>query len=49
MPNIRRIAVALDVAGPLELGCVGMSSSNVSGLELLQLLLRAEFVCLYVG
>lgn len=49
MPDIRRITVALDVAGPLELGRVGMSSSNVSRLELLQLLLRTELVCLYVG
>jgi len=36
----------MDVAGPFVFGRVGVPGSDVAGLELLKLLLRAEFVCL---
>lgn len=42
--NVAGIAVPLNVACPLEFGRVGMSSSNISGLQSLQLLLSAKFV-----
>lgn len=37
----------MDVRGPFEFGRVGMASANVPSLELLKLLLGAEFVCLF--
>tara|TARA_R110002060_G_scaffold32222_1_gene42788 strand:- start:3563 stop:3730 length:168 start_codon:yes stop_codon:yes gene_type:complete len=44
MSNVTRIAVALDVGCPLELGGVGVPCSYIAGLQRLELLLRAEFV-----
>lgn len=46
MPDIAGQAVAVDVGGPFEFGSVGVAGPDVAGLELLQLLLGAEFVCL---
>lgn len=37
----------MDVRGPFKFGRVGMASANVPSLELLKLLLGAEFVCLF--
>lgn len=48
MSNIGCVAVPGNVAGPLELARIGVASSHVAGLELLQLLLRAEFVGLNI-
>lgn len=48
MPNITRIAVPLDIGGPLELGRVGVACAHVAGLEGLELLLSAEFVGLKI-
>ncbi len=48
MSYIARIAVSVDVAGPFVLGGVGVSGTYVAGLELLELLLGAEFVGLLV-
>lgn len=36
--------IAVDVAGELELGSVGVTGADVAGLELLELLLGAELV-----
>lgn len=46
MSYIARIAVAMDVGGPFVLCCVGVAGADVARLELLELLLGAEFVCL---
>lgn len=37
----------MDVRGPFEFGRVGVPRANVPSLELLKLLLGAEFVCLF--
>ncbi len=49
MPDVRRVAVAVDVGGPFVLGGVGVAGADVARLELLQLLLGAEFVGLRGG
>ncbi len=46
MSNIACVAVSLNIRGPFELCGIGMTSSYISGLELLELLLGTEFVCL---
>lgn len=46
MPNIRRIRVTLDIAGPFETGGVGVPGADVARLEGFELLSGAEFVCL---
>lgn len=37
----------MDVRGPFEFGRVSVPRANVPSLELLKLLLRTEFVCLF--
>jgi len=49
MTNIARVRVALDVGGPLEARGIGVAGADVAGLEGLELLLGAEFVCLVEG
>lgn len=49
VPDIRRVAVAVDVRGPFVFGGVGVAGPDVARLELLELLLRAEFVGLGWG
>ncbi len=44
MADVASQAIAVDVGGPFELGRVGVAGAHVAGLELLELLLRAEFV-----
>lgn len=44
MPDIAGVAVAVQVRGPLVLGRVGVAGAHVAGLQLLELLLRAQFV-----
>lgn len=44
MPHVARVRVPMDVGAPFMLGCVGVSSPDVAGLQLLELLLRAQFV-----
>ena len=44
MSHIGRIRVSVDIGRPLELGCVGVPSPHVTGLELLKLLLGAKLV-----
>ena len=44
MADVGRVRVAVDVGRPLELGGVGVARAHVAGLELLELLLRAELV-----
>lgn len=46
MSDITGIAIPLDVGGPLELGGVCVPGADIARLELLELLLSAEFVCL---
>lgn len=48
MSNIACITIPLDVGGPFEFCGVGVAGADVAGLELLELLLRAKFVCLEV-
>ena len=49
MPNIGSVAVSVDVGCPFEFCGVGVAGAYVAGLELLELLLRAEFVGLVGG
>lgn len=49
MADVGGVRVAVDVGGPFVLGGVGVTCADVTGLELLQLLLSAEFVGLYGG
>lgn len=49
MAHVRRVAVPLDVARPLELGRVGVARADVARLQRLELLLRAELVGLCGG
>lgn len=49
MADVGRVRVAVDVGRPLELGGVGVAGADVAGLELLELLLGAEFVGLDLG
>lgn len=49
MANVAGQAVAVDVGRPFELRGVGVAGADVAGLQLLQLLLRAEFVGLEEG
>ena len=44
MADVAGVRVAMDVAGPLELGRVRVARADVARLELFQLLLGAEFV-----
>lgn len=44
MPDIRCVAVAHDVGGPVVLGGVGMAGADVPGLHGLEILHCAEFV-----
>lgn len=46
MTNIRRITVPVDIARPLEPRSICMPCTYISSLELLQLLLCSELVCL---
>jgi len=41
MTNVRRIAVAMDVGGPLEFGGISVSGTDVAGLKGFELLLGA--------
>lgn len=41
MPYVARVRVPMYVRAPFVLSGVGVSSSNVAGLQLLELLLRA--------
>lgn len=45
--HVRGQAVPVDVAGPFELGCVGVPGADVAGLQLFELLLGAKFVRLW--
>jgi len=49
VPDVRRVAVAVDVGRPFVLCGVGVAGADVAGLELLELLLGAEFVGLGGG
>lgn len=49
MSDIRSVAITVDVGCPFELCGVGVAGADVAGLKLLELLLRAEFVCLFAG
>jgi hypothetical protein len=49
MPYVRREGVSMDIGGPFMLCSVGVSGSDVSGLELLELLLGAKFIGLRRG
>lgn len=44
MPDIRRERVAVDIRGPFVFRRIGVPGADVSCLELLELLLRAELV-----
>lgn len=44
MADVAGQAITVDVGGPFEFGRVGVAGAHVAGLELLELLLRAEFV-----
>jgi len=44
--DVAGVAVTLDVGGPLKFRRVGVSGADVAGLQLLELLLRAELVSL---
>ena len=44
MTDVRSVAVAKDVGGPLVLGGVGVAGTNVAGLEGLEVLEGTEFV-----
>lgn len=44
MTNVRSVAVAHDVGGPFVFGCVGVSGTDVAGLEGFEILEGAEFV-----
>lgn len=41
MPDVRGVAIAMDIGQPLELSRVGVPSANMARLELLELLLSA--------
>jgi len=49
VPDVGRVAVAVDVGRPFVLCGVGVAGADVAGLELLELLLGAEFVGLGGG
>lgn len=44
MTDVGRAAVADDVGGPLVLGSIGVTSTDVAGLKRLKVLESAEFV-----
>lgn len=44
MSNIRCQTIAVDIGGPFEFRGVGVAGTDVAGLQLLELLLGAEFV-----
>lgn len=44
MTDVRRAAVADDVGGPLVLGSIGVTSTDVAGLKRLKVLESAEFI-----
>lgn len=44
---IRGIRISLNITRPFESCCISMARSNITLLELFELLLRAKFVCLY--
>lgn len=46
MTDVRRQTIAMDIGGPFEFRSIGVAGADVAGLELLELLLGAEFVCL---
>ena len=46
MPHIACITISLNVRRPLEFRGIGVAGAYVAGLELLELLLCTEFVCL---
>lgn len=46
MPDVACETITVDVGGPFEFGGVGVAGADVAGLQLLELLLGAEFVCL---
>jgi len=45
MSYITRIAISLDIGCPFEFCRVGVPGAYVAGLQLLELLLGAEFIC----
>jgi hypothetical protein len=45
--NVRRIRISVDVRHPFKLGSIGVTCADVACLELLELLLGAEFVGLF--
>ena len=49
MPNVRRVAVAQDVADPFVARCVGVAGADVAGLEGFEVGCVAEFVGLECG
>ena len=49
MTNVGCVAVAMDIASPLELGSVGMTCTDVACLQLFKLLLGTEFIGLIRG
>ena len=44
VPNVRGVAVAVDVGGPFELGGVGVTGTDVACLQLFKLLLSTQFI-----
>lgn len=44
MADVGSEAIAVDVGGPFEFRGVGVAGADIAGLELLELLLGAEFV-----
>lgn len=44
MTDVAGVAVACDVRSPFKLGGIGVAGADVSGLELLELLLLSELV-----
>lgn len=49
MADVGRIAVAKDVGGPLVLGGVGVTGTDVTGLESLEVLEGAQLVGHCIG
>jgi hypothetical protein len=46
--NVRSVGIAVDVGSPFEFRRVRMAGSYITGLQLLKLLLGAEFIGLYI-
>lgn len=47
MADVGSVGVAVDIGHPFEFGGVGVAGADVAGLEGFELLLGAEFVCLF--